>query len=99
MKEGYMADRKPRVAFDVDGTLFDEDDYPRWDVVQVLRYLSSWCTVIVWSGSGLSYAKMKGRLLWLPPGVIYWSKGAPPQAVDICFDDEDVSLATVNIKV
>jgi hypothetical protein len=86
-----------RVAFDVDGTLFDEEGQPRWDVIQILRNLVPYCTVIVWSGSGLSYAKAKGRALFLPPEVIYWSKGSQP--ADISFDDQDVTLAKVNINV
>jgi hypothetical protein len=89
-----------RVAFDVDGTLIDENDQPRWDVIAALRWFASLpdCQVVVWSGSGLSYAKHWGRVLFLPPGIVYWSKEPAPQA-DICFDDEEVTLAAVNIKV
>lgn len=86
------------VAFDVDGTLFDERDEPRRDVVEILRNLIPYCQVVVWSGSGLSYAKHAGRRLFLPAGVIYWSKPSAP-GPDLCFDDEDVKLGTVNIRV
>ena len=85
------------VAFDVDGTLLDENDQPRWDVRDVLVAMSGWCTVVVWSGSGMDYAAMQGRRLFLPDTVLYREK--VHGLADICFDDEDVNLATISIRV
>jgi hypothetical protein len=87
---------KPVVAFDVDGTLFDEKGEPRWDIIEMLRTLVPYCQVVVWSGSGLSYAQHAGRVLFLPPEVIYQVK---TWGVDMTFDDQDVQLGTVNINV
>jgi hypothetical protein len=53
--------------------------------------------MIIWSGSGYDYAKRWAEKLGLNPDAIY-SK-AKTGEVDICFDDCDVDLAKVNIKV
>ena len=87
----------PVVAFDVDGTLIDKFDMPRRDIVEMLMTMSAYCQVVVWSGSGISYAEMWGRKLFLPALVQYRAKGS--LVPDICFDDEDVTLGTVNIGV
>lgn len=87
----------PVVAFDVDGTLIDGHDMPRRDIVEILLTMNAYCRIIVWSGSGASYAEMWGRRLFLPQFVQYREKGS--LKTDICFDDEDVNLATVNIGV
>lgn len=109
---------KPVVAFDVDGTLIDDEDQPRWDIIEMLRTLVPYCKVIVWSGSGKDYAEHQGRRLFLPPEVQYYAKirdvktlyeetgwiyptfsGQAHTGIDIAFDDQDVYLGTVNIKV
>jgi hypothetical protein len=109
---------KPVVAFDVDGTLFDENGEPRWDIVAMLRTLIPYVRVVVWSGSGQSYAEHMGRVLFLPEEVQYRQKILDAQAlyeqtgsvypsfsgqahtgIDIAFDDQDVTLGAVNIKV
>jgi len=88
--------RRPVVAFDVDGTLIGENDAPREEIISILRLLVPWCTVIVWSGCGTDYARMTGLRLGLPPEVHYRPKGWP---ADITFDDAEVNLGTVNVKV
>lgn len=85
------------VAFDVDGTLIDANDEPRPEIISILESLVPWCTVVVWSGGGLGYARRWGEKLNLPSSVIYWTKGGK---VDITFDDQDIkSMSTVNINV
>lgn len=110
--------RKPVVAFDVDGTLFDTFGQPRRDIVGLLFSLLPYCEIIVWSGSGRDYAKHAGRQLFLPPEVRYFAKMKTPKelyeqegriyptfsgrahmGIDIAFDDEDVYLADINVKV
>lgn len=106
------------IAFDVDGTLVTYNDKPRWDIIELLKILSKYNTVIVWSGGGKDYAEMWTRKLFLdefvsschtkPIGLegikknfFYDGKEKPlsKNEVDICFDDELVNLAKVNIKV
>lgn len=88
---------RPVVAFDVDGTLIDAEDRPRPEIISILRGLAPWCTVVVWSGGGIGYARQWGRKLDLPPSVIYWTKGGK---VDITFDDQEIkTMGTVNINV
>lgn len=87
----------PVVAFDIDGTLIDGQDMPRRDIVEMLLTMSAYCQVVVWSGSGVPYAEMWGRRLFLPALVQYREKGS--LKADICFDDEDVNLGIVNIGV
>lgn len=74
------------VAFDVDGTLIDEDDEPRSDILTMLLLLNKYCKIIVWSGSGVYYAEMWGRRLCLPDGISYHSK-TEDILPDVAFDD------------
>lgn len=96
-----------RVAFDVDGTLWDFDDRPRWDVINQLLYFSGiGCEITVWSGGGADYAERIVRHLNLNPYVTHIkakemrsSFDLKNPQIDISFDDEDVKLAKVNIRV
>lgn len=74
------------VAFDVDGTLIDEDDEPRSDIVTMLFLLDKYCKIMVWSGSGVEYARMWGARLCLPDDVMYASK-TENIVPDVAFDD------------
>ena len=88
---------RPVVAFDVDGTLIDANDQPRPEIISILTSLVPWCTVVVWSGGGIGYARRWGRKLDLPLGVIYWTKGG---MVDVSFDDQDIkTMSKININV
>jgi len=53
--------------------------------------------MIVWSGSGLDWAQTWCEKLGLTPDEIRVKSKSPD--VDICFDDCDVDLAKVNVKV
>lgn len=87
-----------KVAFDTDLTLITHDDRPLYDNIAILRYLlSKGNDVIVWSGGGVSYAEMWVRRLGLEGLVRVIEKGS--EEVDIAFDDEDVTLGKVNVKV
>ena len=91
-------DIKQKIAFDCDLTLITHDDRPIYDNINVLRWvLAHNYDVIVWSGGGLSYAEMWVRRLGLEGLVRVIEKGS--EEVDIAFDDEDVKLGKVNIKV
>jgi len=94
------------VAFDVDDTLILppeatglDRDTPNHEVIAIYRWFQSQGhTMIVWSGGGVDYARMWADKLGLKPDHIR-PKEYVPKLVDIAFDDCDVDLATVNIKV
>lgn len=88
-----------RIAFDVDGTLIATDGRPRYDVIAVYQFFQRHGhTMIIWSGGGTDYAQMIADRLYLDPDAIL-PKRKERNAVDIAFDDMDVDLATVNIRV
>lgn len=91
------------VAFDVDGTLITLNDKIRFEVVDQLRWwLKRADRVIIWSGGGKGYAEHNARRLGLEEAVICLNKckdAGEKYAVDICFDDENVQLAKVNVRV
>ena len=100
-----------KIAFDVDGTLITlSNDRPRWDVIDMLRTLKK-CghTITVWSGGGKDYADMWVRRLFLEDAVDEIC-GKPLIAplvdgkervhfCDIAFDDEQVLLGKINVRV
>ena len=93
------------IAFDVDDTLIvpscaianAEIDTPNYETIAIFKWFQKQGhTMIVWSGGGVSYAKRWAEKLGLEPCEIR-EKGYGE--VDIAFDDCDVSLGTVNVKV
>lgn len=87
-----------KIAFDIDGTLMVGGTYqtPNFRVLDVLRwFISNGDQVFVWSGGGVEYAEQIVRKLGLNVSVI--RKGS--EKMDVSFDDEEVNLASVNIKV
>lgn len=99
------------VAFDVDDTLivpavatgFDRD-VPNYDTIAVYRWFQAQGNVmIVWSGGGEDYARQWADKLGLVADH-YLDKHTSQQSgwhnvVDLAFDDSDLTLATVNVKV
>ena len=61
-----------RVAFDVDGTLINSQDEPRYEVIDLYRWFerNPKTYLIVWSGSGIDYARQWCRKLGLSPMAI-----------------------------
>lgn len=57
--------KKITIAFDVDGTLIDENGETYWRQTELLRLLSRFknIEIIVWSGGGKSYAESIVRKL------------------------------------
>jgi len=89
-----------KIAFDVDGTLLDFNNNPRWEVLDMLRFLSKKHTIIVWSGGGKEYAETIARKLMITPYISKCCAKSLEENVDLCFDDEPfVNLAKVNIQV
>jgi len=102
--------KKLIVAFDVDDTLIipsvvtGEVDVPNYENIAVYRFFQAQgAHMIVWSGSGIDWATRWSEKLGLRPDAIHGKSkildedGQP--YVDIAFDDCDVDLAKVNVKV
>lgn len=93
-----------KIAFDVDDTLLVPSvasgfgrDTPNYEVIEVYKWFQAQGhTMIIWSGSGIDWAKTWAEKFGLIADD-FPVKGAYP--VDIAFDDCDVSLGTVNVKV
>ena len=94
-----------RVAFDIDDTLIvpsvatgSDRDTPNYENIAAYRFFQfQGCEMILWSGSGMDWAKTWGEKLGLQPFTVQ-----PKQkdlSVDICFDDCVVDLAKVNVRV
>jgi phosphoserine phosphatase len=98
--------RKLIVAFDVDGTLLNNDDQlggsPNYRVVRMLMDLahSKNVRIVVWSGGGEDYARQWGRKFGLDPYVWKYAVKDPNLKPDICFDDiQECALGKVNVIV
>lgn len=96
-----------KIAFDIDDTLIiplvalDKKsmyDVPNFNVIAIYRWFQeNGAHMIIWSGGGIDYAKMWSDKLGLFPDEIRVKEKADD--IDIAFDDCDVDLGKVNIKV
>ena len=94
------------VAFDVDDTLIIpaaatglDRDVPNYETIAVYRWFQAQGhTMIVWSGGGKDYAQMWGEKLGLNADS-YFDKHDAGFRPDLTFDDSDLTLGTVNVKV
>lgn len=94
-----------RIAFDIDDTLIipsvvtGDRDIPNYEVIAVYRFFQAQGhEMYLWSGSGIDWATSWNEKLGLQAIVI--PKHNPWKIpIDICFDDCDVDLAKVNVKV
>ena len=94
-----------RVAFDVDDTLIVPSvatgldiDTPNYDTIAIYKWFQAQGNyMIIWSGSGMDWATRWGEKLGLQPDEIRPKKKS--EDVDIAFDDCEVDLAKVNIRV
>lgn len=91
-----------KIAFDVDDTLIipsvvtGNRDVPNYETVAIFRWFKAQGNdMIIWSGSGMDWATTWAEKLGLEARIIV--KGS--EKVDIAFDDCDVTLGTVNVKV
>lgn len=95
------------VAFDVDDTLIIPAiatglavDTPNYETIAVYRWFQSQGhRMIVWSGGGKDYAEQWGEKLGLRADEYATKTEARSNEVDIAFDDGDIRLAIVNVKV
>lgn len=97
--------KKLTIAYDVDDTLIipsivtgEDHDIPNDEVIAVFRWFQAQGhNMVVWSGGGVEYAKRWAEKLDLAPCAIMVK--TKTEGIDIAFDDCDVDLAKVNIKV
>lgn len=101
------------VAFDVDDTLIVPsvaagfgNDVPNYEVIHIaLWHIAMGHTVVIWSGSGIDWAtRWSEKLGLVGDNVRIWTKekvldSNDQPLVDIAYDDCDVDLAKVNVKV
>jgi hypothetical protein len=93
------------IAFDVDDTLIipsiatsSDIDTPNYETIALFRWFQAQGNrMIVWSGGGVDYAKMWANKLGLFPCEIRVKQKTDD--IDIAFDDCDVDLSKINIKV
>lgn len=94
-----------RIAFDIDDTLIVPsvalgfgDETPNYETIAILKWFQAQgAEIVLWSGSGIDWAKRWGEKLGLQPFVVLQKE--KNEAIDIAFDDCDVDLGKVNIKV
>lgn len=94
-----------KIAFDVDDTLIIpsivtglDRDTPNYETIAIYRWFQSQGNhMIIWSGSGIDWAKTWGEKLGLVPFEVRIKQKS--EDIDISFDDCEVDLAKVNIRV
>lgn len=86
------------IAFDIDNTLIDQYDRPRWEIIYLLHFfVKNREDVVVWSGGGIDYCINWCNRLGILDFVRIIEKGS--LKADLSFDDEKVDLAILNCKV
>ena len=95
--------KRLKIAFDVDDTLIIPSvagyakDVPNYETISIYRWLQAQGHfMIIWSGSGVDWASTWAEKLGLEADD-FRRKGEYP--VDLAFDDCDVELGRVNLKV
>ena len=100
-----------RIAFDIDDTLIipsvvtGDRDVPNYDTIAIYKWFQSQGhEMYLWSGSGVDWAKTWGEKLGLQPFTVMvkqrdYTHDPNIPFIDIAFDDCDVDLAKVNVKV
>jgi len=97
-----------KIAFDIDDTLIipaialgvinTSQDVPNYEVIEIYRWFQQQGhSMVVWSGGGVDYAKRWAEKLGLEPCTIRLKEKSDD--IDLAFDDCDVDLGKVNIKV
>jgi hypothetical protein len=98
------------IAFDIDDTLLIPsvatgfgNDTPNYDTIAIYKWFQAQGNeMILWSGSGIDWATKWGEKLGLQPFEVRVKEiGTSIQEpdVDIAFDDCEVYLAKVNVRV
>ena len=91
------------VAFDIDDTLIVPGeatglgrDTPNYETIAIYRWFQAQGhSMILWSGSGVDWARTWGEKLGLVPFTVRMKQKS--EDIDMAFDDCDVDLAKVNV--
>lgn len=94
-----------KIAFDIDDTLIVpsvatglDRDTPNYDTIALYKWFQEQGhEMILWSGSGTDWAKTWGEKLGLIPFTVRVKEKS--EDVDIAFDDCEVDLGRVNVRV
>lgn len=93
-----------KIAFDVDDTLIvpsvvtKTQDTPNYETIALYKWFQDQGHhMIIWSGSGVDWCAYWDKNLGLQCDEIRIKEKSDD--VDICFDDCDVDLAKVNVRV
>lgn len=94
-----------KIAFDIDDTLIIpavatgcQTDTPNYETIAIYKWFQSQGhEMVLWSGGGTDYAQTWGEKLGLMPFSVQIKQR--DLSVDVAFDDCDVDLAKVNLKV
>lgn len=94
-----------KIAFDIDDTLLVPNvasgfanDTPNYETIAIYRWFKAQGHAVgLWSGSGVDWARTWGEKLGLAPDFVIVKEKRDD--IDICFDDCEVDLARVNVKV
>ena len=93
-----------KICWDIDDTLIipsvvtGNRDVPNYENIKVYKWFQAQgYTMILWSGSGIDWAKTWGEKLGLEPFEVRIKQKSDD--IDLCFDDCLVDLAKVNIRV
>lgn len=94
-----------KIAFDIDDTLIVpciatglDRETPNYENIAVLKWFqANGHEIVLWSGSGMDWAKTWGEKLNLIPFEVRIKQKSDD--IDICFDDCIVDLAKVNVRV
>lgn len=93
-----------KIAWDIDDTIIipsvvtGDRDVPNYDTIAILRWFQAQGhEIILWSGSGIDWAQTWGEKLGLQPFTVRQKQKSDD--VSLAFDDCDVDLAKVNVKV
>jgi hypothetical protein len=101
-------DRKAtKVAFDLDDTLIIPPlatgwtfDAPNYEAIKLYTTLQQQgCYMIIWSQRGDVVAKEWANRLGLGADEIITKTDTRTDEIDICFDDEEVKLAKINVRL
>lgn len=95
---------KLTIAWDVDDTILIPSvvtggrDIPNYETIKILKWFQEQGhNIVIWSGSGVDWAKSWAEKLGLEPCEIRIKQ--KDESVDICFDDCLVDLAKVNVRI
>jgi hypothetical protein len=95
---------KLKIAWDIDDTLIipsvvtGNRDVPNYDTIAIFNWFQAQGhQMILWSGSGMDWAQTWGEKLGLLDFTV--QRKEKDLSIDLCFDNCDVDLAKVNIKV